>query len=98
MQPTLDQGDVLLISRTLYTPEYGDIIIIQEEEEPWEPLVKRIIAVGGQSIKINYKTGVVYVDGKQLEESLRIQSDIDFGNTDDENNNNENCERISSPR
>ncbi|MBR3714591.1 MAG: cofactor-independent phosphoglycerate mutase [Clostridia bacterium] len=73
MQPTLDQGDVLIISRTLFEPEQGDIVIIQEEGEPWEPLVKRIIAVGGQTIKIDYSTGLVYVDGQPLEEDYILE-------------------------
>lgn len=68
MCPTLDEGDVLLIMRTLYTPENGDVVIVQEASDPSEPLVKRIIAVGGQTVKLDYKTGHVYVDGYMLEE------------------------------
>ena len=68
MLPTLEPDDVLIISRTLYKPESGDIIIIQTEEDPSEPLVKRIIATGGQKIKLDYNTGDVYVDGKLLDE------------------------------
>ncbi len=69
MLPTLEQDDVLIISRTLYTPEEGDIVIIQNEEDLSEPLVKRIIAVGGQSVKLDYGTGKIYVNGKLLAES-----------------------------
>ncbi len=77
MEPTLDQGDVLIISRCFYVPENGDIVIVQEESEPWEPLVKRIIACGGQTVKINYKTGDVYVDGKQLaEDYIKDHSEV----------------------
>ncbi len=68
MQPTLNEGDVLIISRTLYKPKNGDIVIIQTEDDPSEPLVKRIIAVGGQNVKIDYTTGQVYVDDKLIDE------------------------------
>ena len=73
MLPTLEQDDVLIISRTLYKPENGDIIIIQTENDPSEPLVKRIIAVGGQKIKLDYTTGSVYVDGVLLEEPYAME-------------------------
>ncbi len=68
MYPTLENGDMLLIMRTAYTPENGDIVIVQEANDPSEPLVKRVIAVGGQVVKIDYSTGHVYVDGKMLDE------------------------------
>lgn len=68
MLPTLEQDDVLIISRTLYKIKNGDIIIIQTEEDPSEPLVKRVIAHGGQKVKLDYNSGKVYVDGNLLEE------------------------------
>lgn len=68
MLPTLEENDVLLISRTFYKVENGDIVIVQTEEEPWEPLVKRVIALEGQTIKIDYNTGKVYLNGDLLQE------------------------------
>lgn len=68
MLPTLEPDDVLIISRTLYKVENGDIVIIQTEDDPSEPLVKRVIAHGGQKIKLDYNTGSVYVDDKLLDE------------------------------
>ncbi len=76
MLPTLEEGDVLIVSDIAYTPKNGDIIVCQS---PWgqcekdaigfnEPLVKRIIAVGGQEVDIDFYTWSVYVDGVKLEE------------------------------
>ncbi len=67
---TKEKGyDVLLISNLFYTPKYGDIVIIQLPEETEEPLVKRIIATEGQTIRIQFDTWRVWVDGVLLDES-----------------------------
>ena len=76
MLPTLEEGDVLIVSDIAYTPKNGDIIVCQS---PWgqtefdaigfdEPLVKRIIAVGGQKVDIDFYTWTVTVDDEKLEE------------------------------
>ena len=72
MLPTLEENDVLIISRSLYTLKNGDIIIIQTEDDPSEPLVKRIIAHGGQRVKLDYNKGDVYVDGQLLDEPYSV--------------------------
>lgn len=60
--------DVLLISGLFYTPEYGDIVIIQTPHNTREPLVKRVIATEGQHIKINFETWQIWVDDLLLQE------------------------------
>ncbi len=60
--------DILLISGLFYTPEQGDIVIIQRPDHTEEPLVKRIIATEGQHIRIDFEQWEVTVDGKVLEE------------------------------
>ena len=32
------------------------------------PIIKRVVAVGGQTVDINYSTGTVYVDGRARKE------------------------------
>ncbi len=67
METTLTQGDWLCVSAYISQPEYGDIVIITHSNFFTEPLVKRVIAVGGQTVDL--KNGSVYVDGKKLTET-----------------------------
>ena len=67
MVPTLQDGDRLISSNLFYTPQYGDIVILSENTGLNEALVKRIIAVAGQTVDIN-ENGEVVVDGKVLSE------------------------------
>ena len=65
MVPTLHEGDRLIVTRLFYQPKQGDIVIINMHDE--EPLVKRIIAVGGDRLRID-EDGGVYVNGEKLNE------------------------------
>ena len=65
MQPTLQTGDVLIANR-LKEPERGDVVIVSGAKvgsKDW--LVKRIIAVGGETVEI--KDGYVFVEGEKLD-------------------------------
>ncbi len=84
MSHTLEGGDRLLISDLLYTPENGDIVVLQmpdkiterfEQLEKGEAIIKRVIAVGGQTVEI--KNSVVYVDGQALNEPYVLLDGID---------------------
>ena len=67
MTNTLQHGDWLLTyNKTEYVQ--GDIIVITQETYFQEPLIKRVIAVGGQTVDIDYNTATVYVDGVALDE------------------------------
>ena len=70
MLPTLHEGDVMLIRDIGYTdPQPGDIVVLTKEFDAARgPIVKRIIAVEGQTVDIDYQTGAVYVDGEALDE------------------------------
>lgn len=65
MNPTLWNTERLITSRLAYTPQRGDIVIINRYTK--EPLVKRIIAVGGDRLRID-EDGGVYVNGEKLNE------------------------------
>jgi signal peptidase I len=68
MQSTLWEGDTLIISKLFYTPKQGDIVILRKDSFKQEPIVKRIIALEGQTVDIDFEQGIVYVDGQALEE------------------------------
>lgn len=70
MQNTLYTGDRLVVlNAPLCNFKAGDVVVINDyNAELNETLVKRIIAVGGQTIDIDFLSGTVYVDGEALDE------------------------------
>ncbi len=67
MKSTLSEGDTLIISDLFYTPEAGDIVVVEDYTTNLKkPIVKRVIATEGQ--KVNVRAEGVYVDGKLLDE------------------------------
>ena len=71
MFSTLVDGDyLLLLSNVFYhEPEHGDIVVISKETfDNGKPIVKRVIATEGQTVDIDFANGIVYVEGKALEE------------------------------
>jgi len=67
MLQTLQDGDRLIISHIGYSPSNGDIVIVDSEGLN-KVIVKRVIATAGQQIDIDFNTGVVRVDGRELQE------------------------------
>ncbi|MGI6772760.1 MAG: signal peptidase I [Clostridiales bacterium] len=68
MDTTLSNGDWLIVTTSYNEPKYGDIIVIAQPTYFKEPLIKRVIAVGGQTVDLDNETGTVYVDGEPLYE------------------------------
>ena len=70
MVPTLQDGDRLLVLNSLWDDsyQYGDIVVLRKDTFMAEPIVKRVIATGGQTVDIDFASGDVYVDGELLEE------------------------------
>lgn len=70
MVPTLQNGDRLLVTAGVLAGDYraGDIVVLRKQSFLDEPIVKRVIALGGQTVNIDFSTGSVYVDGKMLNE------------------------------
>ncbi len=84
MNPTLEHEDKLLMTTFFYTPKFGDIVIVENNESNLfkngsdselfngqglnKRLIKRVIAEGGQTIDIDFENGIVTVDGEQLSE------------------------------
>lgn len=68
MKPTLNGGDWLTVSVINSTIDRGDIVIITQPNDINEPLVKRVIAVGGDTLNIDFETGEVQVNGEIIDE------------------------------
>ncbi len=76
MDHTLANNDRLVVWRLGYEAEQGDIVIFAPPipdnvgKNPFNRIywVKRVIAVGGQHVEIDYSTNSVYVDGEKLDE------------------------------
>ena len=86
MYSTLEEGDYLIINRMSYKfgePKRGDIIVfesdLQQDDGTNKDLVKRVIGVSGDTVKI--KDSKVYVNGKELNEPY-IHNEVTEGDID----------------
>ncbi len=86
MYPTLEENDYLIINKMAYKsdiPERGDIVVfkseLMQENGKKKDLVKRIVAVEGDTIKVT--EGEVYVNGEMLDEEY-INGDYTDGYVD----------------
>ena len=83
MEPTLQGGDRLLVQSIGYTPRRGDVVVIDGYINYGKPLVKRVIALGGDVVDIDGATGAVSVNGEVLDEpyinnQTTINGDVTF--------------------
>ena len=85
MRETLQDGDLLIAVTRLFAgdPQVGDIVIVSKDSfENGKPIIKRVIATGGQTVDIDFETGAVTVDGTVLEEPyIREATYLDEGMT-----------------
>ena len=80
MYPTLHDGDLLLLQSIGYTPKQGDVVVLTKEFDAADgPIVKRVIATGGQHVVIDYDAGPVTVDGEVLDEPYINEVMVDPG-------------------
>jgi signal peptidase I len=57
-----------------YTLECGDIVVVQDESKSVKhPIIKRIIAMGGQTVRVTPTD--IYVDGVKLDETYVYTED-----------------------
>lgn len=68
MLPTLHENDLMLLQSVAYTPKQGDVVVLRKSSFMPVPIVKRVIAVGGQHVTVDYANHCVYVDGVALDE------------------------------
>lgn len=77
---TLQDQDRIIATNFLYTPNYGDIVVVEADKLPnsvtglyGEMIIKRVIALEGDTIRFNFELGEVYVNGELLEEDYIAQ-------------------------
>ena len=70
MVPTLQHADRLVVLSPILYHDYkaGVIVVLRKESFSTEPIVKRVIAVEGQTVDIDFSAGSVTVDGVELDE------------------------------
>lgn len=75
MNNTLFDGERVVITNMFYEPQRGDIVVISRNTENTyqvennsEPIIKRIIALEGDTVDIDFDNGIVYVNGEALKE------------------------------
>ncbi len=77
MESTLIEGDRIIVSNLFYTPERGDVIVFSGKYNNGEVLVKRIIAVAGDTIDIT-QDGKVILNGSELSEPYLDAHQVTF--------------------
>lgn len=78
MEPTLVKGDRVLVNRFVYRfrePERGDVIVFHPPIAPDEDYIKRVAAVGGDTVAV--KDGRLFVNGEPQEEPYLKESYIE---------------------
>lgn len=75
MNNTLINNDRVIATGFMYTPDYGDIVVVEADKLRLngtaiygEVIIKRVIAKGGDTIRIDFQNGLVYVNGNVIEE------------------------------
>lgn len=83
MFPTLRDGDWVAVSGMSVSIGRGDIVVVTQ---PWErnvPIIKRVIAVGGDTVDIDFENSEVFVNGIKLDEPYiaeptAVNYDVEF--------------------
>lgn len=68
MLQTLKSEDKVIVTNFFYTPAHGDIVVISHGAEYSKPLIKRVIAVGGDRLEIDFDNEIIRVNGDELKE------------------------------
>ena len=66
MYPTLENGEILLISNLFYSPKENDIVVFHDTKSLNEPVIKRVIATSNKWVKIDYDAQLLYVSSDNV--------------------------------
>jgi signal peptidase I len=64
MTPTLVVGDHVEVNQWAKQPRRGDVVVFAYPQEPAKDFIKRVIAVGGDTVEL--RDDVVYVNGQAV--------------------------------
>ena len=82
MNDTLSHGEQLIISDFMYTPKQGDIIVFHKTDCELDalnkPIIKRVIAVGGQHVKVDFAAKKIYVSDDDVFEESEVLSEESY--------------------
>lgn len=71
MYPTLHDGDRLLVNKLVYrlrSPQPGDVIVVTDTSVKGRQLIKRVVAVAGETVEVRDQH--LLVNGKPVQESF----------------------------
>ncbi|MCM3454720.1 signal peptidase I [Heyndrickxia oleronia] len=74
MNPTIQDRDIVVVSKLFFTPERGDIIVVKDPEG--FDIVKRVIGLPNDHVRI--KDGIVYINQQVLDEPYIIGQSMDI--------------------
>lgn len=89
MNPGFYDGQLLLASRTVQSPEFGDVVILNNSDS--NDYIKRIVGLPGDTLNIDNESGRFIRNGEILDEpyawgkTLKLQGGIEFPVTLQEN-------------
>ena len=69
MRPTLIEGDRILVNKFLYRlwpPQRGEIVVFRYPDDPKRPFIKRLAAVGGDTVEI--REGRLVINGIPMDD------------------------------
>ncbi|MCM3240004.1 signal peptidase I [Heyndrickxia oleronia] len=74
MNPTIQDRDLVVVSKLFFTPERGDIIVVKDPDG--FDIVKRVIGLPNDHVRI--KDGIVYINQQVLDEPYIIGQSMDI--------------------
>ena len=76
MLNTFEDGQMLVISDLFYTPDNGDVIVFHQTEKYQKPLVKRVIATGGQQVVLNFEEKTLLITDAKTGKTVDYSDDF----------------------
>ncbi len=76
MVPNVYNGEKIVVSNLMYQPDYGDVVAIGRSTENENSIIKRIIALPGDEIDINFRTHLITVNGDVITETYQTEGAI----------------------